>query len=167
MDFLEMYAAEFDLEMKSTRRMLESVPEEQMSWRPHEKSMLLARLASHVAELPYRAAQVIELEALVRQPGFTPYIAASKEELLKKFDETSEAARKAIAVASEEHLKQTWAVKFGEKTILEMPRAMALRRIVMDHLIHHRGQLSVYLRLLDVPVPGMYGPSADETPLMK
>jgi uncharacterized damage-inducible protein DinB len=168
MDFLEMYGAEFDLEMKSTRKMLECVQDEKMNWRPHEKSMSLARLASHVAELPGRTVQVIELDTLVRQPGFKHFCAESREELLKKFDESSEAGRAAIAGGvTDERLTAIWGVKFGEKTVLEMPRTMALRRIVLDHLIHHRAQLSVYFRLLDVKIPGMYGPSADEIPLMK
>jgi len=162
MKFLEVLLKEFDNEMGSTRKILERVPENSLTWKPHEKSMTLGRLASHVAELPGRAASICRTEALVREPGFKPFVTASSQELLEKFDTSSAEARTAIAELTDDQLSVVWSVKFGDKTILSMPRFMALRTVAMDHMIHHRGQLSVYLRLLDVPVPGMYGPSADE-----
>jgi len=139
------------------------VHENSLTLKPHDKSMTLGRLASHLAELPGRAVSISRTEALVREPGFKPFIAASSQELLEKFDTSSSEARTAIAELTDDQLQVVWSVKFGDKTILSMPRFMALRTVAMDHMIHHRGQLSVYLRLLDVPVPGMYGPSADET----
>ncbi|MBT9329657.1 DinB family protein [Paracidobacterium acidisoli] len=165
MDFLEVFVKEFDREMGATRRMLERVPEEQWGWRPHERSMMLGRLASHVSDLPNRAVQVVELETLVRQPGFAPYQAATKTEMLEKFESSAARAQELIPGLTEEQLKAEWSIRLGERVMMAMPRGMALRTIVMDHLIHHRGQLSVYLRLLDVPVPGVYGPSADDQPL--
>ena len=162
MDFLEIFVKEFDREMGATRKMLERVPEEKWGWRPHERSMLLGRLASHVSDLPNRAVQVVELETLVRQPGFKPFHAETKTEMLEKFESGAAAAQKLIPALTEEQLKAEWSIRLGDRVILAMPRAMALRSVVMNHLIHHRGQLSVYLRLLDVPVPGVYGPSADD-----
>jgi uncharacterized damage-inducible protein DinB len=158
----ELLLLEFDEEMASTRRMLERVPEASLSWKPHEKSMTLGRLASHVADLPNRCVAIIGTETFVRPPDFKPFGAASSQELLEHFDAASGAARSALTELREEQLPVLWTIRFGERVMASLPRAMALRRIFLNHLIHHRGQLSVYLRLLDVAVPGMYGPSADD-----
>jgi uncharacterized damage-inducible protein DinB len=158
----ELFLQEFDEEIPSTRRMLERVPEANFTWKPHEKSMTLGRLASHVADLPQRCTAIITTETLVRPPGFTPYAAASTSELLERLDTVSTEARTALATLREDQLSVIWTIKFGDRIINALPRGMALRRVFMNHLIHHRGQLSVYLRLLDVAVPGMYGPSADD-----
>jgi uncharacterized damage-inducible protein DinB len=165
MDFLEAFVKEFDREMGATRKVLEQVPEEHWAWKPHERSMLLGRLASHVADLPGRAVQVVELETLLRQPGFKPFHAATKAEMLEKFETSAAKAQQLLPTLTEEQLNAEWSIRVGERVVRAMPRAMALRSIVMNHLIHHRGQLTVYLRLLDVPVPGVYGPSADDQPL--
>jgi uncharacterized damage-inducible protein DinB len=158
----ELFLQEFDEEMPATRRMLERVPEASFAWKPHQKSMTLGRLASHVAELPARCATIITTEELVRQPGSTPWAASSNAELVAKFDSSSAEARGALAGLREDQLSAIWTVKMGDRTLASLPRVMALRRIFMDHLIHHRAQLGVFLRLLDVPIPGTYGPSADE-----
>ena len=162
MTISELLLLEFEEEMPATRRILERVPEASFSWKPHEKSMTLGRLASHVADLPLRCSAIISCDTLVRQPGTAPFVAGSAAELLEKFDTASRDARVALAGLREDQLEVTWTLKMGDRTMASMPRAMALRRVFMDHLIHHRAQLGVYLRLLDVSIPGMYGPSADD-----
>lgn len=164
MNFIERLLLEFDPEIANTRKILEMVPEEKFAWTPHEKSMTLGRLAGHVAEMPnwgVMAVQMDTLELSGGQKGFNP---ASKGELLSRFEESVKASRAALATVTEEQLADIWRLKFQGKIVVEMPRAAVLRTVVMNHLIHHRGQLSVYLRLLNVPVPGMYGPSSDEQP---
>ncbi len=158
----ELLLLEFDEEMPSTRKILERVPETNFSWKPHEKSMTLGRLASHIAELPARCATIITTENYVRQPGIAPFLASSSAELVSRFDMTSSEARTALASLREAQLSVIWTLKMGDRTMASMPRVMAIRRVFMNHLIHHRAQLGVFLRLLDVPIPGMYGPSADD-----
>ncbi len=157
---------EFDEELASTRKFLALVPDDKLTWKPHEKSMTLGRLAGHVAELPGGAVNTIRLSVLDLTPpggsGFQPYSAQSGQELLETFDKNVAEARRAIAGASDEHLFQVWSLIWGGKTVLSMPRAAVLRSVVMNHLIHHRAQLGVYLRLNNVAIPGMYGHSADE-----
>jgi uncharacterized damage-inducible protein DinB len=158
----ELLLLEFDEEMPGTRKILERVPETNFSWKPHEKSMTLGRLASHIAELPARCATIITTENYVRQPGTAPFLASSSAELVSRFDTTSSEARTALASLREAQLSVIWSMKMGDRTMVSLPRGMALRRVFMNHLIHHRAQLGVFLRLLDVPIPGMYGPSADD-----
>jgi len=158
----ELLQQEFAEESASTRRILERVPETSFSWKPHAKSMTLGRLASHVADLPNRCVIIATTETFVRNPGTAPFQAASGTDLVAHFDGASAAAEAALTTLREDQLSAVWTLKFGEQTMVAVPRALALRRVFLDHLIHHRGQLSVYLRLLDVPVPGMYGPSADD-----
>jgi len=157
---------EFDHEMATTRKTLERVPEGKPDWRPHEKSMTMGRLAGHVAELPTFAVAAIQTDSFdLNPPGGAPrqnLVMTSRQQLLNAFDQNVAAARAAIAGASDEHLMKTWTLQFGGKTVFAMPRVAALRNLMMNHLIHHRGQLSVYLRLNNAPVPSIYGPSADE-----
>jgi uncharacterized damage-inducible protein DinB len=157
---------EFDQEMASTRKTLERVPEGQFGWKPHEKSMTLGRLASHVAESPGWAATTIETDSLdLASPGappFKPITADTRQEVLAIFEKNIAAARAAIAGASDDHLAKPWSLLMGGKTILTLPRMSVLRTFVMNHTIHHRAQLGVYLRLNNIPVPAIYGPSADE-----
>jgi uncharacterized damage-inducible protein DinB len=158
----QMLLPEFDQEMVNTRKILERVPEQKFDYKPHEKSMTLGRLAGHVAELPSWAAHTIQVEVLEMQPGQQPYSPKAGQELLDKFDGHVAEARALISSASDEDLQKTWKFVYAGNTILSMPRSAVLRSVVMNHLIHHRAQLGVYLRLLDVEIPGMYGPSADE-----
>jgi uncharacterized damage-inducible protein DinB len=158
----ELFLLEFDEEVPATRRILERVPEASFSWKPHEKSMTLGRLSSHLAELPARCASIIATETFVRQPGTAPWAAASTTELVEHFDKTTAEARAALLTLREDQLPVVWSIKMGDHTIASLPRVMALRRVFMAHLIHHRAQLGVFLRLLDVPIPGTYGPSADD-----
>jgi uncharacterized damage-inducible protein DinB len=162
MNLLELLLLEFDEEMASTRRMLERVPEGSFAWKPHEKSMTLGRLASHVSDLPLRCPSIVNFETWERPAGYKPFAAETSAALLEHCDAASKEARAALTSLTDSQLAATWTLQMNGRTVFSLPRAMALRRIFMDHLIHHRGQLSVYLRLLDVPVPGMYGPSADD-----
>ena len=156
---------EFDHEMATTRKVLERVPEGNYGWKPHEKSMTMGRLAGHVAELPAWVPITLEREKFdMATDGaqFPPLTASSRASLLEAFDKNVAAARKSIAAASDEQLLKTWTLIAGGKPVFAMPRAAVLRGFTMNHIVHHRGQLSVYLRLNDVPVPSIYGPSADE-----
>jgi uncharacterized damage-inducible protein DinB len=164
MSFSEMLLPEFDEEMRNTRKMLEAVPTEKFGWKPHDRSMTLGRLASHVGEMPGWVTVTIGQDKLELTPGQKPYLAESQEQLLADFDKQVSTAREAIAGATDERLAQPWSLVYGGHTMFSNPRSVVLRTMVMSHMIHHRGQLSVYLRLLDVAIPGMYGPSADSRP---
>lgn len=157
---------EFDQEMQNTRKLLECVPDDRPDYKPHPKSMPLARLAGHVAELPSWAVNTIRMDSLDLTPasgeGFKPTLLTTRQALLDLFDKNVAEAREAIAGASDEHLGQIWSLIFKGHTVMQMPRAAVLRSVVMNHMIHHRAQLGVYLRLNDIAIPGMYGPSADE-----
>ena len=153
---------EFDHEMANTRKSLERVPEGRSDWKPHPKSMTLGGLATHLATINHWA------EAIVGQDSFdvtnappTPAL-KSKAELLETFDKNAAAARKTIAGASDEHLLKPWSLISGGRAVFTLPRIGVLRSFIMNHIIHHRAQLGVYLRMNDVPVPSLYGPSADE-----
>ncbi len=162
MPISQMLLPEFDEEMKSTRKLLERVPEDKFDYQPHPKSMTLGRLAGHVAELPAWGKTTIEIDHLDIQPGQKPYIATSRQELLDTFDKNVAEARKAIAGVTDEHLQKIWTLTFSGKPVFSLPRVAVLRGSFMNHLVHHRAQLGVYLRLNNVEIPGMYGPSADE-----
>jgi uncharacterized damage-inducible protein DinB len=166
MPIADMLLPEFDHEMAYTRKMLERVPDDKLGWKPHLKSMDLGALASHVATNAHWVAGMLASESFdFAPPGGPPYSvprAGSKADLLAKFDQSAVEARAALAGATDQQLVQPWSLLAGGHTVFSMPRVACYRGMVMNHLIHHRGQLSVYLRLLDVPIPGMYGPSADE-----
>jgi uncharacterized damage-inducible protein DinB len=162
MPFSETLLPEFDEEMKNTRRLLECVPDGKFDFQPHPKSMTLGRLATHVAELPGWTGFTLDREVLDLQPDFKPEFATSREELLRMFDKSAGEARTKIAAATDEDWAKTWTFKYDGKTIMSMPRSAVMRGTIMNHLIHHRAQLGVFLRLNDVSFPGMYGPSADE-----
>jgi uncharacterized damage-inducible protein DinB len=162
MSIAEMLLPEFDQEMANTRKMLELVPEDKLDYKPHEKSMTLGRLAGHTAEMAGWATTTINTEELVLTPGMQPFSPKSRQELLDSFDKGVAEARAAIAGASDEHLAKIWTLTFGGKPVFAMPRSAVIRSMVMSHVIHHRAQLGVYLRLNEVEIPGMYGPSADE-----
>jgi uncharacterized damage-inducible protein DinB len=157
---------EFDQEMANTRKMLERVPDANFAWKPHEKSMSMERLATHCAEIPSWIVATLELTELdlapVGKPPMQPTKCANTAEVLATFDKHVTAARTLLEKASDEHLMQTWSLLLGGRNLFTMPRTAVLRSFCMNHLIHHRAQLGVYLRLNNVPVPGMYGPSGDE-----
>jgi uncharacterized damage-inducible protein DinB len=162
MAFSQTLLPEFDEEMKNTRKLLECVPDGKFDYQPHAKSMTLGRLASHVAEMPEWAAVTLTTEVLEMAPGTKPFIATSRKELLEKFDKSVAEARAKIAAASDQDWQKTWTFKYAGETIISMPRSAVMRSSVMNHLVHHRAQLGVYIRLNDLAIPGMYGPSADE-----
>lgn len=168
MTFAEGLLPEFDQEMAGTRKTLERIPMEKPDWKPHEKSMAMGPLAIHVATLAGWAAETIDKDSLDIAPVDGPPMempkAGSQKELLALFDESSAKARAAIARASDEHLLKPWSLLMGGKPLFTLPRIAVLRTFVMNHLIHHRAQLGVYLRLNGLPVPALYGPSADEEP---
>ena len=156
---------EFNQEMANTRKTLERVPDEKFGWKAHEKSFAMGGVATHLATLPSWAVTAINVEAFDMAPqGQTIRVppANSRREVLDIFDNNVTAARAAIAGASDEHLLKPWSLLSGGKTVLTLPRIAVLRSFVMNHMIHHRAQLGVYLRLNDIPVPAIYGPSADE-----
>lgn len=162
MSFSQALLPEFDEEMKNTRKVLERVPDGKFDYKPHEKSMPLGRLASHVVELPSWTAAVLDEEILELQPGMQPYVAASQAALLEKFDKAAAEGHAKIAATPDAEWQKTWTLKFDGKPIMSMPRIAVVRSVILNHLIHHRAQLGVYLRLNNVEIPGMYGPSADE-----
>lgn len=168
MTMSEALLPEFDHEMANTRKTLERVPEEKFGWKPHEKSMTMGRLAKHLADIPGWVEHTLNQDRLdvnpeggqQEQPSEVP----SRKELLALFDKNVATGRAALAGAADDQFRQPWTLLSGGKEIFTLPRAAVLRSFVMSHTIHHRAQLGVYLRLNDVPVPSIYGPSADENP---
>jgi len=159
---------EFDMEMANTRKTLERIPTDKFGWKPHEKSFPMGDLATHVANIPTWAVYTIKEDSIdIAPPDGQPFPspkASSQQELLEMFDKNTAAARAAIADASDDHLLKSWTLMKGGQKVFSVPRVGALRSFVMNHIIHHRAQLGVYLRLNDIPVPSIYGPSADENP---
>ena len=156
---------EFDHEMGVTRKLLERVPEGDFAWKPHDKSMSLGGLATHLSHIPHWSQAIIEqaeLDMTGIPPDATPTIPATRQELLERFDRNVRDARARIAGASDADVMAVWTFKKAGETVFSMPRIAALRSFLMNHSVHHRGQLSVYLRLRNVPLPAMYGPTADE-----
>jgi len=154
---------EFDQEMATTRTMLERVPETRAEWTPHSKSWTLGQLAAHIGHLPKLgliAMEADELDVAATGSGNAPRF-DSTAILLRTFDDNVKRARAAIETASDSDMMEPWTLRKAGKTIWTLPRAAVLRSFILSHMIHHRGQLSVYLRLNDVPVPPVYGPSAD------
>jgi len=157
---------EFDMEMANTRKSLERVPEGKPDFAPHPKSMTLGRLAGHVAEIPIWATMTLAQDEFdMNPPGGTPYkteAMTSRHKMLEGFDDQVKKARAALVACSDEQFMKPWALKNGGQTIMSMPRVAVMRAFVMNHMIHHRAQLGVYLRMNGAPVPSIYGPSADE-----
>jgi uncharacterized damage-inducible protein DinB len=163
MTIRDTFLSEFDQEMAKTRKMLERAPEDRFDYQPHPKSWKLNRLAGHVAELPNWVNDIMKVELFEIEPGqFTPFEPPTRKELLDHFDKYTSEAHSAISAATDEQLNTMWTLKWKGETVMTMPRIGVLRTMVMNHMIHHRAQLGVYLRLTDTAVPGMYGPSADE-----
>jgi uncharacterized damage-inducible protein DinB len=161
-----MMLGEFDQEMQNTRKVLERVPDDKWNWKPHEKSGTVGWLASHIATMVGWLPMTINTEELdyapVGGPGFEPPKISNRKELLAIFDKESGEARAALAKVSDAEMMKNWKLLAGGKEIFSMPRVACIRGMVLNHLIHHRAQLTVYFRLIGVPVPGLYGPSADE-----
>ena len=160
----EAILAEMEQEAIATRKTLERVPEDKFSWKPHEKSMSLGQLASHVAEIAMWTGSTINKDELdFAKEEYKPFVPKTTAELVEFFDKNQAEALKVLKEnATDENLMGMWSLKNGETTYMTMPRIAVMRGFVLSHLIHHRAQLGVYLRLLDIPVPSVYGPSADE-----
>jgi uncharacterized damage-inducible protein DinB len=153
--------------MATTRRLIERVPEDRLEWRPHARSMSLAALTEHLGQLALWGrmtitADGVDLEQMTRPPDYQPM--ASRAALLAHFDSEVQACRGALVGRTDAELMAPWTLSRGAQKFFTMPKATCWRTFVMNHVVHHRGQLSVYLRLLDVPLPSIYGPSADEQP---
>jgi uncharacterized damage-inducible protein DinB len=166
MSIAQSFLPEFDHEMATTRRLLERTPEANADWQPHPKSMTLSKLAIHLATLPMWGTMTVRASEFDMNPpegqSFKPPTWAGHAALLATFDAAVKEAREAIAGASDAELMAPWALKNGGHVVFSLPRVAVLRSFMMNHIIHHRGQYSVYLRLNDVPVPSIYGPTADE-----
>lgn len=159
----QAFLPEFDHEMANTRRMLERVPNDKLEYTPHPKSKSMAWLANHVATIPEWVPFVIDCDSLdLAAVPPRPPLPTSREQLLSIFDAAVAAAREKLSGASDERLLAPWRLTMGEQVILELPRASVYRTVIMNHLIHHRAQLTIFFRLNDVPLPALYGPSADE-----
>jgi uncharacterized damage-inducible protein DinB len=159
----EALIAEVTREAATTRRVLERVPEDRLTWKPHPRSMSLGRLALHVAAVPGAIAELLR-EPIREVPNFTPPEATSLAEILGALDRTVSTATSRLAAWTDEDLHAEWKMVKDGRTVFALPRIEMLRSVMLNHWYHHRGQLTVYLRLLDVPLPSVYGPTADESP---
>ena len=161
----ELMLREFREEAAATKRILERVPADKLTWKPHDKSMSLGQLAYHIALIPKRISSLVQADQFdVSTANFNPPPPASVEEVQAAFAESVRAGETYLTSLTEEVASANWSLMFGRKEIFTKPRVAVIRTMMMNHWYHHRGQLSVYLRLLDVPVPVIYGRSADENP---
>jgi len=157
------FIGELKHESGNTRKLLERVPLDNPSWLPHEKSMSLGRLATHIAELPVWITRILNADEFdFAAHTFKSHVAANQQELMQIFNDNLHAAIESLQQATDEDFAKTWTMRRGDVVVAQIPKKIAIRSMTLSHIIHHRGQLSVYLRLLNVPVPGLYGPSADE-----
>lgn len=163
MTIAEVLLLDFDAEIANTRRTLERIPENDPQWKPAEKSMPIGRLAIHVARLPEFATRILTTPTLdMANAKFPPLVFESTAHLLSELDRTSAEAKSHLTAMTDDELKKHWKLSFGGKVFVDAQRMVLIRTMFLNHMVHHRAQLGVYLRLLSVPVPGLYGPSADE-----
>ncbi len=166
MSIVEAMLAEMEQEAAATKRLFERVPEDKLSWKPHAKSRTLGELAMHIAQVPGGVSGMV-LQDSVEIPSFeSETTAKSRKELMQTLDEGLAVARKNLNKMDDAKMKSDWSAKKDGQTVMTMPRAAFLRMVLLNHNYHHRGQLTVYLRMLNVPLPSVYGPSADENPFM-
>lgn len=159
---LEIFAKELEQEAVTTRKMLERIPDDQYGWQPHQKSMSIQRLANHIAELPGWVSMTLNTSELdFANNPYTPTTFNKTSDLLQYFEQTLDDARKELAKAREEQLSENWTLRNGDE-IYSTSSKLDVLRMTYCQIVHHRAQLGVYLRLLNVPIPGSYGPSADE-----
>ncbi len=156
--------SELDAEIAATRRLLERVPDNALEWRPHEKSMSLGGLATHLAQLPHWGTAILSGDGYDLERDATGHAAelTSRGDILRVFDRHSGEVRRALVESGDAQLAAPWSLSRGGHTVMSLPKLSALRRFLVNHLVHHRGQLTVYLRMHDVPLPPLYGPTADE-----
>ena len=163
MTIAEVLLLDFDAEIANTRRTLERIPENDPQWKPHEKSMPIGRLALHTARLPMFCSRILTTAELdIAKDKFPDFVFESTAHLLSELDRTAAEARANLAASSDDDLRKHWKLAFGDKVFVDAPRMVLYRTMFLNHVVHHRAQLGVYLRLLNIPVPGLYGPSADE-----
>ena len=166
MSYAETLLPEFDDEMANTRKVIERIPDDKIDWQPHPKSHTIGWNANHLANIPdwlVHALKTTELDiAPVGGEAYSPPEGTNSREILATFDRNVSAAREGIARASDEHMAQPWTLLYAGNPIFTLPRSAVTRQIIINHMIHHRAILCVYLRLNDIAVPGMYGPSGDE-----
>ncbi|HEY0701616.1 MAG TPA: DinB family protein [Candidatus Acidoferrales bacterium] len=165
MSLADSILMEMDQESHTTKRVLDRVPESKLSWKPHPKSRSLGQLALHVAASPAGVASLASMDT-AEAPAFPEPQPADCREILETFSNSLADAKKTVGKMDDARLHSTWTLTKNGETIMAMPRIAFLRSVLLNHVYHHRGQLSVYLRLLDVPVPSIYGPSADENPFV-
>jgi uncharacterized damage-inducible protein DinB len=164
MTIAEILLQDFDHEMAGTRTTLERIPVNNPDFKCHDKSMPMGRLAVHVSTLPRFGTTILSTDVLdMATEKWPSMVFVSREKLLADFDALAAEARGHLASASDEHLQKNWKLTWGDKTIVDAPRSSMYRNMFFNHLIHHRAQLGVYLRLNNVPVPPLYGPSADDS----
>jgi uncharacterized damage-inducible protein DinB len=165
MSMTNAFLQEYEQEAKTTRRVLERVPQDKLTWKPHPKSMSLGYLAMHIATAQGACAGWTLSDAFdFGAGGERPADPTTTDEILAAHDKSVAEVKSTLGKLGDQGLQQMWEAKMGGQTLMQMPKAAVVRNIVLNHIYHHRGQLSVYLRLLDVPVPSIYGPSADENP---
>ncbi|HEX2832496.1 MAG TPA: DinB family protein [Thermoanaerobaculia bacterium] len=161
MSIVEAFIAELEGEAATTRRLFERVPDERLSWKPHEKSMSLGELAYHIAFLPRGIADLLT-ELVVEVPNVPRHEAVSREELVSTIDQSVPHAIEMLRSFGDDGMRAIWRMTMQGRTLLELPRLAMFRSVMLNHWYHHRGQLTVYLRMLDIPLPSVYGPTADE-----
>jgi uncharacterized damage-inducible protein DinB len=164
MALIDALLQELEQEAQTTRRVLERVPGDRLTWKPHPKARTLGELAMHVAIVPGGVAHLVAAPSPVQAPDFKDPTPSSAAELIPALDEAIATAKKALSGKSDAWVTETWRMMAGDREVLAVPRIAMLRSVMLNHWYHHRGQLSTYLRTLDVPVPSIYGPSADENP---
>ena len=164
MSIAESFFAEIDQEAATTKRVLERVPGDKLSWKPHEKSMSLGQLALHTATVPGNVAGIVTPDVFELPSSFDSPSAETSEELVPALESSVATAKEYLGGLDDEAALSTWTLKKGDQEVMAAPRIGVVRSIMLNHWYHHRGQLSVYLRLLNIPVPSIYGPSADENP---
>jgi uncharacterized damage-inducible protein DinB len=165
MSFTAAVLQELEQEGKTTRKVLERVPEDRLTWKPHPKSMSLGQLALHIASAPaVTSGWALEDTTEFSKVGGPTPEPGTTAQILAAHDESMQRTKAALQTIGDDGIRGSWEARFNGATLMAMPKAAFIRALVMNHWVHHRGQLSVYLRLLDVPVPSIYGPSADESP---
>ncbi len=164
MKIIDGLLAELEQEAETTRRVLERIPQAHLSWKPHPKSMSLGQLALHVATVPGNVAEFAAIDVVPEPPNFVQAEAATSSELVPAMTESVARARKALGGFDDAKMSAMWRLQSGGKDIMAMPRVAFVRAVMLNHWYHHRGQLLVYLRLLNQSVPSVYGPTADENP---
>ena len=163
MTIAEILLLDFDAEIANTRRTLERIPDIDPQWKPHEKSMPIGRLALHTARLPQFCTRILTTAELdMDKEKWPSFVFESTAHLLSELERTASEAKSHLAASSDAQLKESWKLFFKGQALVDAPRMVLYRTMFLNHVVHHRAQLGVYLRLLNIPVPGLYGPSADE-----